>query len=53
LTIDEFEILLNGGGEWLVENQPNGDGTFFNTLKFGGRVFCTSTNQMIERAGTV
>ncbi|MFA6270080.1 MAG: hypothetical protein WC657_02630 [Candidatus Paceibacterota bacterium] len=43
VTEEEFEVLLSSGGSILESNRANGDGTFFKSLSFQGRVFCTST----------
>lgn len=44
VTEEEFGVLLSNGGSPLEINRPNGDGTFFNSLTFQGRTFCTSTS---------
>jgi len=43
VTKEEFNVLLSNGGSPLEINKPNGDGTFFNSLKFQNMFFCTST----------
>jgi hypothetical protein len=43
VTEEEFEVLLSAGGCYKEMNTPNGDGTFFSSLVFQGKTFCTST----------
>lgn len=44
VTEEEFVVLLSSGGYRVELDKPNGDGTFFNSLVFQGKVFCTSTS---------
>jgi hypothetical protein len=46
VTEEEFMVLLSNGGSRKEIDTSNGDGTFFNSLVFQGRVFCTSTSNI-------
>ena len=46
VTEEEFGVLLSSGGSPLEINRPNGDGTFFNSLTFQEKIFCTSTSNI-------
>ncbi len=47
VTPEEIKILRNEGGEPLITNQDNRDGTFYNEISFRDKKFACSSIQKI------